>query len=198
MKSLLGQIGRKCLRLPLLFVGYVFCKWHGIGWDSTWTFRGRPVIRKVPGAAIHIGRNVVFTSKCRRNSWGLIQPVVLMARRKGASIVIGDDTGLSGCTITAIERIEIGRGVLVGSGVIVADNDAHSLRPGNRLYGDDIESKPVSIGNGVLLGARAIVLKGVTIGDHAVVGAASVVTRDVPAYAIVAGNPARFVRDCRE
>ena len=121
-----------------------------------------------------------------------------MARREGASIVIGDDTGLSGCTITAIERIEIGSKVLIGSGVAIADNDAHPLDPGDRRYGEDIDSRPVRIGDGVFLGARSIILKGVTIGDHAVVGAGSVVTQDVPAYAVVAGNPARFVRDCRQ
>jgi len=156
------------------------------------------VLHKVAGGTIRIGQNVTFISQCRHNSWGLIQPVVIMARRTGAAITIGDDTGLSGCTITAINRIEIGKEVLVGSGVVITDNDAHPLEPQNRRYRQEVAGKPVVIGDGVFLGARSIILKGVTIGEHAIVGAGSVVTCDVPPYAIVAGNPARFVRDCRQ
>ena len=186
------------LWLPRLSSAYIFCKWYGIGWHATWVFRGWPVIWKAPGADIRIGRNVVFISKPRFNAWGVIQPVVIMAERQGATVVIGDDTGLSGCTISAIELIEIGKAVLIGSGVVITDNDAHPLTPEGRRHRRDIVGRPVRIGDGVLLGARSIILKGVTIGDYAVVGAGSVVTRDVPAYAVVAGNPARFIRDCRE
>ena len=191
------QIGRRAVRaalyLPRRLWAYSFCWWHGIGWNPTWQFRGRPVIRKTAGAMIQIGRNVTFVSRCRDNSWGLIQPVVIMARRKDATIIIGDDSGLSGCTITAINRIEIGRGVLIGSGVVITDNDAHPLGPENRRHGKDVANRPVQIGDGAFLGGRALILKGVCIGPHAVVGAGSVVTRDVPAYAVVAGNPAEII-----
>lgn len=198
MRWLVRRMGRSVLWFPRLMSAYCLCTWHGIGWDRTWVFRGRPVIRKVAGATIRIGRNVTLVSKSRYNSWGVIQPVVIMARGQDATIIIGDGAGLSGCTITAINRIEIGKEVLVGTGVIITDNDAHPLGPENRCYGQDIANRPVSIGDGAFLGARSIILKGVTIGTYAVVGAGSVVTRDVPPYAIVAGNPARFVRDCRQ
>lgn len=197
MKQVIKRIARSVLQLPQTASIYCLCKWQGIGWDRTWVFRGRPVIYKVAEAGIRIGRNVAFVSHPRFNSWGVIQPVVIMATGKGAEIVIGDDTGLSGCTITAVNRIEIGKEVLIGSGVVICDNDAHPLRPENRRHGRDIDSRPVIIGDGAFLGARSIVLKGVTIGPYAVVGAGSVVTRDVPPYAVVAGNPAKYIRDCR-
>ncbi|WP_309473787.1 DapH/DapD/GlmU-related protein [Curtobacterium sp. AG1037] len=68
------------------------------------------------------------------------------------------------------------------------DNDAHSL---NGAYG----RKPVRIGNHVWIGQGARVLKGVTVGDGAVIALGSIVTRDVPARALVAGQPARVIRE---
>ena len=58
--------------------------------------------------------------------------------------------------------------------------------------------RPITIGNDVWIGARVIILPGVTVGNHTVIGAGSVVTKDVPNYAIVGGNPARVIRDRRQ
>jgi acetyltransferase-like isoleucine patch superfamily enzyme len=77
---------------------------------------------------------------------------------------------------------------------MVVDTDFHQPT-GEWEWNDDFAAaaEPVKIGRGVFIGARAIVLKGVTIGDRAVVGAGAVVTRDVPAGGVVAGNPARLL-----
>ncbi len=76
---------------------------------------------------------------------------------------------------------------------MIIDNDFH-LPVGEWGWSDDstTNARPIRIGRGVFVGARAIVLKGVTIGDRAVVGAGAVVTRDVPAHHIAVGNPARL------
>ena len=95
-----------------------------------------------------------------------------------------------GCTFQDQGGVTIGDGCLIGHHVTIVTQN-HELDPDRR--GDLIPS-PVTIGEGVWIGSNATILPGVTIGDHAVVGAASVVTKDVPARAIVAGSPARVVR----
>jgi maltose O-acetyltransferase len=75
---------------------------------------------------------------------------------------------------------------------MIMDNNFHRLEPERRL--ETPPSAPVHLGENVWLGGRVIVLPGVTIGDHSVVAAGSVVTHDVPERTIVAGVPARIVR----
>jgi len=89
--------------------------------------------------------------------------------------------------------ISIGRGALIGSEVTIYDSDFHDLRPGRRRGGAP-RMAAVEIGEDVFIGDRVVVLKGVSIGRHAVIGAGSVVTRSVPEFAIAAGNPARVIR----
>ena len=77
---------------------------------------------------------------------------------------------------------------------MVLDNDFHIRGPGfSWLTEYDKSSNPVKIGRGCFIGARSIILKGVTLGDRVIIGAGSVVTKDVPAFSIAAGNPARIV-----
>jgi maltose O-acetyltransferase len=78
--------------------------------------------------------------------------------------------------------------------VLIMDSDHHEISPENRWLSSG-EIVPIIIGNNVWLGSRSIILKGVTIGDHSVVGAGAVVTKSVPPKTIVAGNPAKVVRD---
>ncbi|MEI6169172.1 MAG: acyltransferase [bacterium] len=114
-------------------------------------------------------------------------------------IVIGNGTFIgNGCTLSAARRICIGEKCLISAGVRIHDNDGHPLDPGRRLRNEPIrqdEADEVIIGKNVWIGAQAIILKGVTIGDNAVVGTAAVVTADVPASTIVAGNPSKVVKD---
>jgi maltose O-acetyltransferase len=90
--------------------------------------------------------------------------------------------------------IRIRRQALLGSGVIIYDSDFHDLHPARRRSGRPA-MVPVEIGRNAFIGDRAIILKGVTIGADAVVGAGSVVTADVPAGVVAAGNPARVIRE---
>jgi acetyltransferase-like isoleucine patch superfamily enzyme len=94
--------------------------------------------------------------------------------------------------------VSIGNRVLVGAGALIIDSDAHPLHPEDRLRGACPANSPVEIEDDVFIGARAIILKGVRIGQGAVVGAGAVVTSDVPAFTIAAGNPARVVAEVKE
>ncbi len=119
-------------------------------------------------------------------------PILLAARNAGSWIGIGARARLAnGVEMIATERIEIGARFLVGAGARILDSDFHGVTREER--GAAGRSSPVLIGNDVWLGMSAMVLKGVSIGDRAVIGAVSVVVRDVPAGAVVAGHPARLL-----
>ena len=114
---------------------------------------------------------------------------------KGASLILHDGVSISNCTIFASNHIEIQNDTCIGGGTKIYDTDFHSTDPYKRLHGNTyVPSKPVHIGKRVFIGGHSIILKGVTIGDEAVIGAGSVVTKDVPAREIWAGNPARFIK----
>lgn len=174
---------------------FVFCLLHGLRFDPTWRFYGLPWIRKGGrGSSIKIGRNFAAVSDNAHNSFGIIQRVYIRTVGHGAKIVIGDYVGVSGCTISAGEKIVIGNHVMIGSGAVITDGDAHPVDPVKRLNGELCMRKPVMIEDNVFIGARAIILKGVTIGHDSTVGAGAVVTKSVPPNCVVAGNPAKVVR----
>lgn len=133
-------------------------------------------------------------------------------------ITIGDRTFINGNTqIISRNKIEIGSDVTIAWGVYIYDHNSHSLDHEDRI--DDqktllkalskeggindlwtmkdwstVRSAPIKICDKAWIGFNSIILKGVTIGEGAVVGAASVVAHDVPPYTVVAGNPARIVK----
>lgn len=116
---------------------------------------------------------------------------------KGASITIGNNVGMSSATLRSAKRIVVEDDVTIGAGTIITDTDAHALDPAHRHNGEDKKyavSKEVIIRKGAFIGARCFVCKGVEIGENAVIGACSVVTKNIPANEIWAGNPARFIK----
>lgn len=167
----------------------------GVRMEPGCSFAGLPIITRAPGASIALGNGVRVLSRADSNPAGLPHPTILAAVGEDSAIVIGDQTGISGASIVARSSITIGRHVLIGAGACIWDTDFHPLSPGQRQQHPtrDAGSRPIRIEHDAFIGARAIILKGVTIGWGAVVGAGAVVARDVAPCDIVAGNPARVV-----
>jgi acetyltransferase-like isoleucine patch superfamily enzyme len=116
-------------------------------------------------------------------------PGVRLECWRGARIEIGTGTFLNRNTeVVAAQLVSIGRDCMIGRDVIIMDSDQHPLP------GESFASAPVRIEDRVWIGARAIVLKGVTIGHDSVIGAGAIVTRDVPPCTVAAGQPARVIR----
>lgn len=124
---------------------------------------------------------------------------------KNGSVTIGDYALIGPrVLIQAIKKIEIGRFAYIGPDVLIIDSNHHSIYAMDRMLdelavdkgisGLNAVSKPIKIGNHAWIGRRAMIFKGVTIGDRAIVGAGSVVTHDVPADSVAAGNPATIVK----
>lgn len=115
----------------------------------------------------------------------------------GTQIRIGDGfVGNFNLTILDEAPVTIGDRVLIGPNVGIY-TVSHALQPGQRAKGI-MRSLPVRIGNDVWIGGHAVITQGVTIGDGAVIGAGSVVTHDIPARVIAAGNPCRVLRPITE
>ena len=113
----------------------------------------------------------------------------------GRNLEIGDDVDLAlNVLIETSGGVTIGDRTLIGYGVKIFSSNHHVPPNHGNIFGAGHSDSAVLIGKDVWLGANVIVLPGRTIGDGAVVGAGSIVTKDVPAFAIVAGNPAKFVR----
>lgn len=118
------------------------------------------------------------------------------ARNETAQIIIGNNVVINNnCTIIADKNsIEIGDFTLIGPNFFCVDSDFHSLDPLQRLT-SNYTCQSVKIGKNVFIGAQVMVLKGVSIGDDAVIAAGSIVVNDVPSGVIFGGNPAKFICD---
>lgn len=156
-------------------------------------------------AKIIIGDNFTFTSGDGFNPISAnIRGYLRMD--DGAELTIGNNCGMSSVSLWIKERVTLGNHVLIGGGTLIMDNDCHTLnyaqrgkRGGRDEFGrsiDELNAKrsPVVIEDDVLIGARCIILKGVTIGARSVIGAGSVVTQNIPADCIAAGNPCKVIK----
>jgi acetyltransferase-like isoleucine patch superfamily enzyme len=107
----------------------------------------------------------------------------------GAKSVMGQE-----CTISAYRHVSIGRECVIADRVMLIDFDHGMVEVERPIRLQGIYKRDVRVGNNVWIGYGACVLRGVTVGDNAVIGTSAVVTKDVPANAVVAGVPARIIR----
>lgn len=136
---------------------------------------------------------------------------ILVTELNDTSIHIGNNVFIGGNTIIdTVSDITIKDDVLISYDCLISDSDNHSIyckerkndlydwRNGGNHNWSTTKTSPVFIDSGVWIGAKSIILKGVKIGEGAVVGAGSVVTKSIPPYTIVAGNPAKVIREIPE
>ena len=172
-----------------------------LGYVRTWLFR---CSNMQIGRKVVIGRNITLSgSRYIRLSDGVSigDNVILTAWQVSSApcIFVGTDTAINrGCHITAANEISIGNNVVLGPYVTITDN-AHGDNSYSQMelhpYKRSVISKgPVIIDDNVWIGEKATILPNVHIGFGAVIGANSVVTKDVPAYAIAVGNPAKIIK----
>jgi acetyltransferase-like isoleucine patch superfamily enzyme len=125
---------------------------------------------------------------------GTAVPVELGTYNNGR-VEIGDHTFINyGSSITARSSVKIGAHCLLGHYTFIMDNGQHDIVRHNELP----PSGPVVIEDHVWIGSKVVILPGVRVGHHAVIGAGSIVTRDVPPHCVVAGGPARIIRQVTE
>lgn len=183
---------RRWLSWPVARVMFALA---GVRWGHGWRMYGVPIIQKHRRSTLQIGDALELRSIPHSNALGPFHPVILTTRRPGARLIIGHGFGMTGGTICAEQSIVIGNHVWVGGNTTITDTDFHPLLLADRLACPlDGATAPVVIEDGVFIGMQSLILKGVTIGAHSVIGAGSVVTGDIPAGVIAAGNPARVIR----
>lgn len=159
--------------------------------------RGAPFIYRCKNGEITIGNNVTINSSFLSNLIGLYSRTIIIARLDKSVIKIGNNVGISGATIYARERIEIGDNTLIGGNVKILDNDFHPIDADARIADDKtkIKTKAVLIGKNCFIGCNAIILKGTILGDNCVVGAGAVVSGIFKSNSVIVGNPARIIRE---
>ena len=168
----------------------------GVEYGKGLRLRGFPVLVTKSRGGIKLGDNVSINSSLLSNLLGLYQRTIIVARTPEARILIGDDVGISGATIYARERIEIGSHTRIGANVKIMDNDFHPVDPQLRLAcsNENMGVRPVVIGENVFIGCNCLILKGSRIGSNSTIGAGSVVTGSIPENCIAAGNPAKVIK----
>jgi acetyltransferase-like isoleucine patch superfamily enzyme len=160
-------------------------------------FVGTPIVDLVPGSTLAIGDRVRIVSDSRRTALGVNHAAVLRTLSAHAALIVHEDVGISGGSICVAQRVEIGAGTMLGANVTIADTDFHPLEHPRRRYEPvptPREEDEVFLGRNVFVGTAAIILRGSIIGDDCVIGAGAVVKGVIPAGSIVAGNPARTLR----
>lgn len=146
------------------------------------------------------GKGCIELNKCYVGVWPspfyFSSYTHIEARSVDASVVVGSGTWLNnnGVIIADRKSITIGSNVLIGHNFFICDSDFHSLKPSDRTNGN-YDTAPVCIEDNVFIGANTTILKGVTIGENAVIAAGSVVTSDVPKDTIFGGIPAKFLKN---
>jgi acetyltransferase-like isoleucine patch superfamily enzyme len=153
-------------------------------------------IRPTSGCRISIGRDCIINTR-------------IAFDRDGAAFECGDRCYIGASHLVSAQQITLGDDVVISWGVTIVDHNSHAIDWAQRAndvldWGrgeknwNNVKIAPVRIHDKAWIGFNAIILKGVTVGEGAIVAAGSVVTKDVLPYCVVAGNPARVIRTLSE
>lgn len=158
------------------------------------------------GRRVQFGKNIIINHRFKIQGkgklmigdnctlWAHEEPNRFHFYEETARIKIGSGNRLNGMTAHCAESIEIGNDNRIAS-TILMDTDFHTFEdPEHILYGNP-KTKPIKIGNGTWICGQSVILKGCEIGDGSVIGFRAVVTKNVPTQVVVAGNPAKVVKE---
>lgn len=151
-------------------------------------FNGNTKFQNNPGGKIIVGNNCTFLSKSTSNLIGINRPCIIATLKPCAIVEIGNNCGFSGTVIGGFKYIRLGNNVRCGANTLITDSDWHLDDPRAGI------PKEVIIEDNVWLGEGAKILKGVKIGENSIVGAGSIVTKDIPSNVIAAGNPCKVIK----
>ena len=179
-RMLIRSICRILMKIPIWF----FLKKKNISYKTLPLFYGRwpQFINK---GRIALGEGCVFREFRTKLHFAVLS--------KEAKLEIGSHCFFNnGVNICAKQRIRIGDGCKLADDVTIYDTNFHQIQEG-----EDVFQKEVVLGKNVWVGARAIIMPGVEIGEHSVIGAGSVVTHSIPPRVVAAGNPARVIKNIK-
>lgn len=156
-------------------------------------------------AKIHRYRNFSVADGSTLNIGGqsIIEASIIL--NNNSNVVVGKRTFIGGSVVTSAKEVIIGDDVLISWGCIIMDHDGHSISwekrssdvlnwaAGSKKW-EDVNSSPVKIHNKAWIGANSIILKGVEIGEGAIIAAGSVVTNNLDSWSVYGGNPAKLIR----
>ncbi|MGV8933477.1 MAG: acyltransferase [Gallionellaceae bacterium] len=193
---LLVKIKRRLLRHISGWWGRWCLFASGVRYGSNLKLYSAPIVNRHVNSSIALGDNVTILNNSFENPAGIAHRTVLATPVSGAKIVIGNNVGISGAVICANRQIVIKNNVLIGVGVRIYDTDFHPIDRFERRgdVQDKIQVSPVLIEDDVWIGAYAFILKGVTVGEGAIVAAGAVVVHNVSPNTIVGGSPARLLK----
>ncbi|WP_111709975.1 acyltransferase [Lutibacter citreus] len=168
---------------------------NGVKFSNNLSVRGIVKIFVTRRGKVIIGKNLSINSGFNHNIIGRQQKTIFWVEGK---LIIGNNVGMSSTAIVCNHEIEIGNDVTIGGNTVIYDTDFHTLDATLRMdkSKDKLYAKwgKVRIKDSVFIGAHTTILKGVTIGENSIVGACSVITKDIPSNEIWAGNPAQFIK----
>jgi acetyltransferase-like isoleucine patch superfamily enzyme len=186
------------IRKSQWIIAFFKLKFNQVQFFSDFKSYGIPIMEISLGAKVSIGNYFRMNNGLLNNKIGRQQPCFFIVKKKG-ELIIGNNVGISATAIVCWNKIEIGDNVRIGGGTVIYDTDFHSLNfrdriPSSEIY-DHIKTAPIFIKENVFIGAHCTILKGVTIGKNSIVGACSVVTKNIPDNEVWGGNPAKFIRN---
>ena len=169
-------------------------RWHGLELGRGVRAQGRARIQCFAGRIV-LRDGVILRSRDFGYHTQITGATKLFTDAENAVIEIGARCRLNGTTIHARERVQLGEDCYTAAGTTIVDSNGHVADADKRAAGGRDEPRPVIIGNRVWTGQNVIILKGVTIGNDVIIGAGSVVTSDLPAGTLCAGQPAQVVKE---
>jgi len=186
-RSVLAHIHTLALRVRFAF--------HQARIGRRFSARGHVLLHVDPSGRLSVGDDCRLNSGFSHNAvGGSLRMGVWIG--PGANLSIGNRVGISNSTIVCMNSITIEDDVFIGGDCKIYDTNFHSLLASERIRPPDVGARtaPIVVKARAFIGGHSLILKGTTIGEEAIIGAGSVVARDVPCREIWAGDPARFLR----